>query len=112
MLDSQTDLRSLLKDPELLATKAYLAGEWTDGADGRTFDRPTPARGDVIASVADLDRVQVATAIDRAYEAQKDWAKRTAKERANILRKWFDLMVAHADDLATILTAEQGKPVA
>ena len=112
MLDSQTDLRSLLKDPELLATKAYLAGEWTDGADGRTFDITNPARGDVIASVADLDRVQVATAIDRAYEAQKDWAKRTAKERANILRKWFDLMVAHADDLATILTAEQGKPVA
>ena len=112
MLDSQTDLRSLLKDPELLATKAYLAGEWTDGADGATFDITNPARGDVIASVADLDRAQVAAAIDRAYVAQKDWAKRTAKERANILRKWFDLMVANADDLATILTAEQCKPIA
>ena len=112
MLDSKTDLRALLKDPDLLATQAYLAGEWTDGAGGRTFAVTNPARGDVIAEVADLDRAQVAVAIDRAHAAQKDWAKRTAKERANILRKWFDLMMANADDLGTILTAEQGKPLA
>jgi succinate-semialdehyde dehydrogenase/glutarate-semialdehyde dehydrogenase len=112
MLDTKTDLRSLLKDPDLLATQAYLAGEWTDGAGGGTFEVTNPARGDVIAHVADLDRAQVAAAIDTAHSAQKEWAARTAKERANILRKWFDLMMANADDLATILTAEQGKPLA
>ncbi len=110
MLDQATDLRSLLNDPELLATRAYLAGEWVDGSD--TFDVTNPARGDVIAQVADISREETAQAIAAAHDAQKDWAARTAKERANILRAWFDLMVQHADDLATILTAEQGKPLA
>lgn len=70
-----------------------------------------PARGDIIAEVADLSRAEVAEAIELAYIAQKEWAARTGKERAAILRTWFDLMVEHADDLATILTAEQGKPL-
>jgi len=112
MLDATTDLKSLLKDPELLATRAYLAGEWTDGTGGRSFEVTNPARGDVICEVADIDRAQTATAIDKAYTAQKEWAARTAKDRAGILRKWFDLMVEHADDLGTILTAEMGKPLA
>ena len=112
MLDTTTDLKSLLKDPALLETRAYLVGDWVDGAGGRTFDVTNPARGDVIATVADIDRGQVATAIAASKVAQKDWAARTAKERANTMRRWFDLMVAHADDLATILTAEQGKPLA
>ncbi|MBT8414473.1 MAG: NAD-dependent succinate-semialdehyde dehydrogenase [Boseongicola sp.] len=112
MLDTNTDLKGLLNDPTLLETRAYLAGEWSDGADGATFDVENPARGDVIAQVADTDRAQVAAAIAASKTAQKDWAARTAKERANILRGWFDLMVENADDLATILTAEQGKPVA
>ena len=112
MLDTKTDLKSLLKDPSLLATDAYLAGVWTKADGGRTFDVTNPARGDVIAQVADLSRAQVAQAIKKAETAQKDWAKYTGKERANILRKWFDLMMANADDLAMILTAEQGKPLA
>ena len=112
MLDTTTNLSALLKDPSLLATKAYLAGEWVDAADGKTFDVSNPARGDVIAQVADLDRAATARAIDAANVAGKEWAARTAKERANILRAWYDLMVANADDLATILTAEQGKPLA
>ncbi|NKB26687.1 MAG: succinate-semialdehyde dehydrogenase [Rhodobacteraceae bacterium] len=112
MLDATTDLKSLLKDPELLATRAYLAGEWTDGTGGRSFEVTNPARGDVICEVADIDRAQTATAIDKAYTAQKEWAARTAKDRAGILRKWFNLMVEHADDLGTILTAEMGKPLA
>lgn len=109
MLDSTTDLKSLLNDPSLLATQAYINGEWVDGDNG-TFAVTNPARGDVIAEVADLSREQVAGAIDAAYAAQKEWAGYTGKERAGILRKWFDLMVANADDLGTILTAEQGKP--
>ena len=112
MLDQTTDLASLLKDPELLATKAYLAGEWKEGTGGRTFDVTNPARGDVVATVSDCDREQTAAVIDQAYAAQKEWAAKTAKERAGILRNWFDLMVENADDLAAILTAEQGKPLA
>ena len=92
--------------------KAYLAGEWRDAKDGATFDVTNPARGDVIAKVADLSREECAEAIDAAYKAQKDWAQWTGKERAGVLRKWFDLMVEHAEDLGRILTAEQGKPQA
>ncbi|WP_298840205.1 NAD-dependent succinate-semialdehyde dehydrogenase [uncultured Roseobacter sp.] len=106
-----TDLKSLLKDPSLLETRAYIGGAWVDGEQG-TFDVINPARGDVIAEVADLSRAQVAGAIAQAEAAQKAWAARPAKERAVILRKWYDLMMENADDLATILTAEQGKPFA
>ncbi|WP_420557573.1 NAD-dependent succinate-semialdehyde dehydrogenase [Roseovarius sp.] len=112
MLDTATNLKSLLKDPDLLAEKAYAGGKWVDGADGATFEVVNPARGDVIANVADLDRKQVAEVIAGAAKAQKEWAKWTGKERAAVLRKWFDLMMEHQDDLGTILTAEQGKPLA
>ncbi|ABG30595.1 NAD-dependent succinate-semialdehyde dehydrogenase [Roseobacter denitrificans] len=104
-----TNLKSLLKDPSLLETRAYVDGAWVDGDNG-TFDVTNPARGDVIAQVADLSRTQVAQAIARAEVAQKDWAAQTGKERAGVMRRWFDLMMENADDLATILTAEQGKP--
>ena len=110
MLDTQTNLASLLSDPSLLETRAYVNGAWVDG-DAGTFDVFNPARGDVVAAVADLSRDQVAQAIDAAYTAQKDWASWTGKERAAVLRRWFDLMLENADDLATILTAEQGKPL-
>ncbi|MCD1617428.1 NAD-dependent succinate-semialdehyde dehydrogenase [Salipiger marinus] len=111
MLDQTTNLAGLLKDPSLLETRAYVNGTWTDGDKG-TFDVRNPARGDVIAEVADLSRAQVAQAIDAAYAAQKDWAQWTGKERAKVLRKWFDLMMENQEDLGTILTAEQGKPLA
>jgi succinate-semialdehyde dehydrogenase/glutarate-semialdehyde dehydrogenase len=110
MLDQTTNLASLLKDPSLLETRAYVNGEWIDGDDG-TFAVDNPARGDTIAEVADLSRAQVAKAIAAAETAQKEWAKWTGKERAAVLRKWFDLMMENQDDLATILTAEQGKPL-
>jgi succinate-semialdehyde dehydrogenase/glutarate-semialdehyde dehydrogenase len=109
---NETNLKDLLKDPSLLATQGYLAGEWVNGEDGATFDVTNPARGDVIAKVADLSRAQTARAIAAAEAAQKEWAAKTAKERANILRSWYDLMMENADDLGTILTAEQGKPLA
>lgn len=111
MLDQTTNLKSLLNDPSLLETRAYVNGTWIDGSDG-IFDVTNPARGDVIAEVADLNRAQVADAIAAAEVAQKDWAQWTGKERAAVLRKWFDLMMEHQDDLGTILTAEQGKPLA
>ncbi len=112
MLDTPTDLIALLNDPTLLETRAYIGGDWVDGENGATFDILNPARGDVIAKVADLSRAQVAGAIAQAEIAQKEWAKKTGKERSNILRKWYDLMMENQDDLAVILTAEQGKPLA
>ncbi|WP_375568218.1 NAD-dependent succinate-semialdehyde dehydrogenase [Seohaeicola saemankumensis] len=112
MLDGKTDLKSLLKDPSLLAEKAYVGGKWVESETGTTFEVTNPARGDVIANVADLSRDQVAQAIAAAETAQKEWAKYTGKERATILRRWFDLMIENTDDLSTILTAEQGKPLA
>ncbi|SEN12235.1 succinate-semialdehyde dehydrogenase / glutarate-semialdehyde dehydrogenase [Roseovarius tolerans] len=105
-----TDLKSLLNDPGLLAEKAYIGGQWVDGDNG-TFEVTNPARGDVIAHVADLSRAQVARAIAEAEAAQKDWAKWTGKERAAVLRKFFDLMMENQHDLGVILTAEQGKPL-
>ncbi|MCX7643748.1 MAG: NAD-dependent succinate-semialdehyde dehydrogenase [Rhodobacteraceae bacterium] len=112
MLDTATDLRSLLSDPSLLCTKAFVAGEWVDADDGRTFEVRNPARGDVICTVPDLSRKEAARAIDAAHAAMKGWAARTAKDRASVLRRWFDLMMANQDDLARILTAEMGKPLA
>ena len=112
MLDSVTNLRDLLKDPSLLVTKAYVAGEWVDADDGTTFAVTNPARGDVICHVPDLSRKETARAIAAANVAMKEWAARPAKERSVILRKWFDLMMANQDDLGLILTAEMGKPLA
>ena len=112
MLDSVTNLASLLKDPSLLCTKALVAGEWVDADDGTTFPVINPARGDVICHVPDLGRAETARAISAANSAMKEWAGRTGKERAAVMRKWFDLMMENQDDLGKILTAEMGKPLA
>ena len=111
MLDETTNLVNLLKDPTLLATKGYLAGNWVESEDDSTFDVRNPARGDVIAQVSDFSRAQARKAIEAAGKAQKAWAALAAKERSTVLRRWFNLMIENADDLATILTAEQGKPL-
>ena len=112
MSTKTTNLANLLSDTSLLETKGYLAGKWVTGDKNQTFDVINPARGDTIAKVANLSREQISAAIDIAYEAQKEWAKKTGKERATILRRWFELMMENAEDLAKILTAEQGKPMA
>ena len=112
MLDSSTDLKSMLSDPNLLPTQAFINNQWVDGENGATFDVSNPTRGDVIAQVADLSRADLARAIDGAEAAQKKWAALTAKERCNILRNWYNLMMEHQSDLAMILTAEMGKPLA
>ncbi len=95
---------------DLLIDAAYLNGNWVQ-RDTR-FDVTNPSTGQVLAWVADCSASDAHAAIEAAEQAQKDWARRTGKERAAILRKWFDLMVAHVDDLAAILTAEMGKPLA
>ncbi|PHY22674.1 NAD-dependent succinate-semialdehyde dehydrogenase [Caulobacter sp. BP25] len=94
----------------LVETEAFIDGLWVQG--DKTFDVLNPADGTVIAKVADLGEAETTLAIDAAHRAFPAWAARTAKERGAILRKWSDLMLAHADDLARLMTAEQGKPLA
>ncbi|MCM2398002.1 NAD-dependent succinate-semialdehyde dehydrogenase [Rhizobium sp. S95] len=106
-----TLLTSKLKDTSLVTDKTLVGTEWVSASEsGKTFEVTNPSTGDVIATLPALGKVEVARAIDAAYIAQKAWAKKTGKERAAVLRKLFDLMVANADDLATILTMEMGKP--
>ena len=112
MLDTVTNLAALLKDPSLVPGKAYVAGEWVDAADGTTFAITNPARGDVIAHLPDLTRADAARAIAAADVARREWAARTGKERAAVMRKWFDLCMENQNDLGIILTAEMGKPLA
>ncbi|MEM6741735.1 MAG: aldehyde dehydrogenase family protein, partial [Pseudomonadota bacterium] len=112
MLDTPDSLKARLSDPALLATRAFLSGSWDAASDGATFPVTNPANGAVIAEVAHLSRADAARAIAAAKAAQPAWASRTAKDRSQVLRKWFDLIVAASDDLALILTAEQGKPLA
>ena len=97
-----------LKDPSLLEHRAFVNGAWIER--DRTFDVFNPASGAKIASVADLSVDDIRAAIDAAHAAKPAWAALTGKERASFLRKWYELMVENADDLATILTAEMGKP--
>ncbi|NYH16107.1 NADP-dependent succinate-semialdehyde dehydrogenase [Paraburkholderia bryophila] len=101
-----------LKDPTLLKTHAYIAGEWQGADDGATFEVKNPATGETIATVPRMGTAETRRAIDTANAAWPAWRATTAKQRAVILRKWHDLMMENADDLAKILTTEQGKPLA
>ena len=101
-----------LADPSLLTDKAYVAGEWIEAPDGRTFAVTDPFDNSPIAEVPELGPDSVRRAVDAAHAVHKVWARRTAKERAQTLRRWYDLIIANADDLALILTTEQGKPLA
>ncbi|ALL69000.1 Succinate-semialdehyde dehydrogenase [NADP+] [Paraburkholderia caribensis MBA4] len=107
-----TDLRSKLKDPSLLQSKAYLNGEWQDADNKETFEVLNPATGELIAQVPRMGAQETRRAIEAANKAWPAWKAKTGKQRAEILRKWNDLMLANADDLALILTTEQGKPLA
>ncbi|MXN65844.1 succinate-semialdehyde dehydrogenase [Stappia sp. GBMRC 2046] len=108
-----SELLARLKDPELLTAKGYIGGKWvSEAASGKTFEVTDPATGAVLAELPDLGVEETTRAIDAAYETQKEWAAKTAKERSVAMRKWNDLLLANADDLALILTAEMGKPLA
>jgi len=100
-----------LSDPSLLKTDAYINGQWVGSGDKR-IPVTNPATGEVIAEVADHGAEMTKKAIDPAAAAQKGWAALTAKERAVIMRRWFNLIMENQEDLAQILTAEMGKPLA
>ena len=101
-----------LKDPKLLRTDSWINGKWASAKGDRRFAVTNPATGKSIAKVADLGPAEITRAIDAAEKAQRQWAAQTAKARAAILRKWYDLILQNVDDLALILTTEMGKPLA
>jgi len=101
-----------LKRPDLLRTQSYINGQWVDADNGATVDVKNPSNGEVVATVASLSEAETRRAIEGAEVAMKSWQKTTCKERAKVLRDWFNLIMANQEDLAIILTAEQGKPVA
>ncbi len=102
----------LLKDKGLLKTKAYINGAWVEADDGATTAITNPATGDIITEIARCGQAETRRAIEAAQQAHLLWRHRPVKERAAALRRLYDLMIEHADDLAQILTAEQGKPLA
>ncbi len=101
-----------LNDPSLLETKALINGAWVNSDSGKTVDVHNPATGEVLASVAKCGTAETRRAIEAAEAAQVLWREKTAKERSNLLRTWYNLVVENQEDLARILTAEQGKPLA
>lgn len=101
-----------LKNPSLLRSQSYINGQWVDGDSGETVPVLNPSTGAVILEIASLGVAETRRAIEAAEAAMPTWAAKSSKERANILRAWYNLILANIDDLALILTAEQGKPLA
>ncbi|MFC0167242.1 NADP-dependent succinate-semialdehyde dehydrogenase [Pseudoduganella danionis] len=101
-----------LKDPSLLRHQCYINGAWVDAPDGATLAVHNPANGAALGTVPYMGAADTAAAISAANAAWPAWRKKTAKERSALLRKWNDLMLENADDLALIMTVEQGKPLA
>ncbi|MDA0340868.1 MAG: NAD-dependent succinate-semialdehyde dehydrogenase [Proteobacteria bacterium] len=106
------DLAKRLSDPALFRQQAYVNGAWIDAAGGGKVSVSDPATGAVIGTVPDMGSSETRTAIEAAEASWPAWRAKTGKERGIILRRWFDLMIEHRDDLAAIMTAEQGKPLA
>jgi succinate-semialdehyde dehydrogenase/glutarate-semialdehyde dehydrogenase len=103
-------IASEFKDPKLFREAAYIDGQWITAS--KTFSVDNPATGEIIANVPDLGASETRQAIEAANRAFPAWSKKTAKERAIILRRWFDLLLANQEDLAKLMTLEQGKPLA
>jgi len=100
-----------LKDPSLLRQQAYINGQWVDADNGATVAVTNPATGEQIGTVPVMGAAETRRAIEAANAAWPAWRKKTARERALILRKWNDLILANTEDLALLMTAEQGKPL-
>jgi succinate-semialdehyde dehydrogenase / glutarate-semialdehyde dehydrogenase len=110
MSSAKTEIK--LSDPRLFQNACYIDGRWVHANDGKEFVVDDPATGKVIGKVPSLGAPEAKLAIDAAHSAFPAWRKRTAKERAVILRRWFDLMMSNQEDLAYLMTLEQGKPLA
>ncbi len=101
-----------LTDPRLLRSNCYVDGRWEAADDGRTFTVRDPASGEILGEVPWMTATETARAIAAAAAALPAWQAKTAKERATVLRRWYELIVANAEDLAQLMTAECGKPIA
>jgi succinate-semialdehyde dehydrogenase/glutarate-semialdehyde dehydrogenase len=110
-MDIKSGTRAI-KDATLFRQQAYLDGAWVDADGGATIDVDNPATGDVLGTVPKMGAAETRRAIEAAEAALPGWRAKTAKERAQILRRWFELMMANQEDLAALMTAEQGKPLA
>src|SRR5258706_6097605 len=102
----------LIQDQRLFREACYIDGRWLSAGSGPTIPVDDPSTGELLGSVPKLGRAETRTAIEAAAEALPDWRARTGKERAAVLRRWFDLIMANQDDLARLMTLEQGKPLA
>jgi succinate-semialdehyde dehydrogenase/glutarate-semialdehyde dehydrogenase len=100
-----------LKDPKLMKTQAYICGQWIDADSGKTLSVTNPANNEEVGTVPHMGAAEARRAIDAASLAFEKWRRVLAKDRSRLLRTWFDLIIENADDLAVILTSEQGKPL-
>src|SRR6202045_4074910 len=101
-----------LRDADLLRTRAFVGGKWVDATSGATHQVVNPATREPIGTVPDMGAGETRRAIEAAAQAFPAWAPQTARERAAVLRRWYELLMANQEDLATLMTAEQGKPLA
>lgn len=101
-----------LNDPELFRQKCFVNGEWRNSSSGKVIEVDNPATGEVIGTIPSFDVGEIQDAIDAAHRAWEPWRRLSGKERAVRLRAWFDLVIQHQDDIATLMTYEQGKPLA
>ena len=100
-----------LRNPRLFQEACYIDGEWVQAASGQTINVDNPATGEIIGTVPKMGGAETRGAIEAANRAFPAWSKKTGKERAGILRRWFDLMMSNQEDLARLMTLEQGKPL-
>lgn len=101
-----------LNDKSLFKQQSYINGKWVDAKSGKTFEVTDPASHNVIGTMPEMDKEDTQTAIDAAAAALPSFRKTTGRERSRMLRKWYQLMVDNADDLAKLITWENGKPLA
>ncbi len=101
-----------LQDPTLLKSQGYINGQWQNADDGATIQVCNPATGVLVGTVPHMGAAAAQQAITAAQQAFECWKRRTADDRARVLRRWYELMLQHQDDLALIMTSEQGKPLA
>src|SRR5688572_7187838 len=109
---TQTTLTGVtLTDPRLFRQSCYLDGAWVNARSGATINVDNPATGEIIGAVPKMGAAETRDAIDAADRALASWRKKTAKERSAVLRKWYELMLQNQEDLARLMTIEQGKPL-
>ena len=106
------EIKTMLKNADLFRQQCYINGEWLDADSGVTVPVTNPANGNVLGHVPKMGSAETRRAIEAANAAWPAWRARTAKERGAVLRRWFDLLMANQEDLAKLMTAEQGKPLA